>query len=482
MTAASSAVAPDDDALMARAREALRRATTYLSDISTEGGWLWSYSLDLRDRRGERPAPPTEVWVQPPGTPTVGETLLEAWRVTGDRLHLEAAERAGEALARGQLASGGWDYSIDFAPEASAKVYRRSDIGRLAPSDATRRFNRSTLDDDTTTAALRFLLELTLEPVVVSPARRAEIRSAFEHGRRALLAAQYPNGAWPQRFEGPAPSTNTAPIRPARFPESVGQHPGNRYYGYYTLNDHVHANAMRTLLAIWRATGDAECLAAARRAGEFLILAQLPAPQPVWAQQYNLEMEPAWARAFEPPAVCTAESVGAIRALMRLHEATGDDHFLAPIPAAIAWFERSAISSNRWARFYELRTNRPIYGDRDGRIHYTLAELSEERRTGYGWEGDFGISALLKEWRAFGAQPDAARLNRPPSPRPDPRARAAALAAVQSQDDHGRWLVNGRVETQEFCRRMRDIGRWLIAVAPRHSPAPASREVSSPRP
>ncbi len=335
---------------------------------------------------------------------------------------------------------------------------------------------------NTTTAALRFLLELMIERDVVSAARRTEIRNAFEHGRRALLAAQYPNGAWPQRFEGPAPGTNTAPIRPARLPDSVGHHPGNRYYAHYTLNDHVHADAIRTLLAIWRATGDAECLAAARRAGEFLILAQLPEPQPAWAQQYNFDMEPAWARAFEPPAVCTAESVGAIRALMRLHEATGDQRFLAPIPAAIAWFERSAIGSNRWARFYELRTNRPIYGDRDGRVHYTLAELSEERRTGYAWEGDFGIPALLAEWRSFRARPPS-RPDRPsPSLRPDPRARAAALAAIESQDDQGRWLLNGRIETREFCRRMRDICRWLNAVAPRDSTTAAAHEICSPRP
>ncbi|MBK5295030.1 MAG: hypothetical protein JJE04_25555 [Acidobacteriia bacterium] len=31
-------------------------------------------------------------------------------------------------------------------------------------------------------------------------------------------------------------------------------------------------------------------------------LAPVREPQPVWAQQYGLEMKPAWARKFEPPA------------------------------------------------------------------------------------------------------------------------------------------------------------------------------------
>ncbi len=38
-----------------------------------------------------------------------------------------------------------------------------------------------------------------------------------------------------------------------------------------------------------------------------------------------------------------------------------------------------------WARFYEIGTNRPIFGGRDGAIHYALAEIEAERRGGYNW-------------------------------------------------------------------------------------------------
>ena len=50
----------------------------------------------------------------------------------------------------------------------------------------------------------------------------------------------------------------------------------------------------------------------------FLLLAQLPEPQPGWAQQYNIEMEPEWARKFEPPAVTGGESQKVIATLLTL--------------------------------------------------------------------------------------------------------------------------------------------------------------------
>jgi hypothetical protein len=40
-----------------------------------------------------------------------------------------------------------------------------------------------------------------------------------------------------------------------------------------------------------------------------------------------------------------------------------------------------------WARFYEIGTDKPIFGDRDRTIHYNVTELSSERRLGYQWYG-----------------------------------------------------------------------------------------------
>jgi PelA/Pel-15E family pectate lyase len=38
-----------------------------------------------------------------------------------------------------------------------------------------------------------------------------------------------------------------------------------------------------------------------------------------------------------------------------------------------------------WARFYEPGTDRPLFGNRDGKPKYSLAEVDRERRTGYVW-------------------------------------------------------------------------------------------------
>ena len=45
------------------------------------------------------------------------------------------------------------------------------------------------------------------------------------------------------------------------------------------------------MLEAFHRLGDDTYLEAAKRGGDFLVLAQLPEPQPGWAQQYNFDME-----------------------------------------------------------------------------------------------------------------------------------------------------------------------------------------------
>ena len=54
------------------------------------------------------------IWVQPPGTATMGHLFLDAYHATGDDYYYRAAEQAADALIRGQHRSGGWNYFIDF--------------------------------------------------------------------------------------------------------------------------------------------------------------------------------------------------------------------------------------------------------------------------------------------------------------------------------------------------------------------------------
>jgi PelA/Pel-15E family pectate lyase len=38
-----------------------------------------------------------------------------------------------------------------------------------------------------------------------------------------------------------------------------------------------------------------------------------------------------------------------------------------------------------WTRYYELGTEKPLFCDRNSKFLYSLAEVSRERRSGYGW-------------------------------------------------------------------------------------------------
>jgi PelA/Pel-15E family pectate lyase len=453
----------------AHVREGLARATRFMQSIATEGGYLWWYSVDLQERWGEGKATPTQIWIQPPGTPSMGMAFLRAFQATGDTNHFRAAHTAASALARGQLESGGWDYLIDFDPQRSRQWYRRSDRGQLAATEAAQRRNSTTYDDDNTQSALRFLLAFVDAAKKVPGAQFEEIQEALDYGLGKLLEAQYPNGAWPQRFDGKPRDPAQFPIQPARIPDDYPRvHPKQSYAQHYTFNDDTQRDCIRTLLEAWRRTEKEEYLAAAKRGGNFILLAQLPAPQSAWAQQYNADMEPAWARAFEPPSVCTSESVGVIRTLIELYLETGEKKYLVPIPAAIAWFKASELKPNLWARFYELGTNRPIYGDRDGKIYYHLADISEERRKGYSWIGSYGIPeviALFERIQKDGRDAHLARQTRTLSPAQQEARRkqlAPRVAAILGDlDDQGRWITGGRIETRRYIQNAGVLCEYL---------------------
>ena len=96
----------------------MKKAVSFFRDkVSASGGYLWLYSGDFSEREGEQQASSTQAWTQPPGTPYVGEALLEAYLVSKEDYLLQAAREVGHALAIGQLVSGGWDYRMEFAPE-----------------------------------------------------------------------------------------------------------------------------------------------------------------------------------------------------------------------------------------------------------------------------------------------------------------------------------------------------------------------------
>src|SRR5262249_15782983 len=154
------------------------------------------------------------------------------------------------------------------------------------------------------------------------------IHESVTYALDRLISAQFPNGAWPQRYERP-PDPSKFPVKKSSYPDSWSRtFLGVDYRGFYTLNDNSLGDTIEAVPGASRTSHEARYLAAAKRGGDFLLLAQMPEPQPAWAQQYDADMHPAWARKFEPPAVTGGESQSAMRTLLSLYRETGEAKYL----------------------------------------------------------------------------------------------------------------------------------------------------------
>ncbi len=462
-------LAPANDAdLREQAAKSLRKATEYFrKEVATEGGYLWRYSDDLKRREGEHLATDTQVWVQPPGTPSVGMAFLTAYEATGDRYYLEAAREVANALVKGQLRSGGWDYVIEFDPP------KRKAIAYRVDKDNEKGRNGTTFDDNTSQAALRLLMRVdqALE------FKDKPIHEAAEYALGSLLKAQYPNGAWPQRYDE-FPDPKKFPVKRASFPESWSRtHPAADYRGFYTFNDNSIADLIDTMLEASRVYKEPKYQAAAEKAGAFILLAQMPDPQPAWAQQYDADMHPAWARKFEPPAVSGGESQGVMRILLALYRETGDKKYLEPIPRAIKYLRDSRLPDGRLARFYELKTNKPLYFTKD----YQLTYKDDDLPTHYAFKVSNGLDQIEREYERL-KKLDPAELKKPPrvsKPNLSDGLTAQTKAVIAALDDKGRWIEDGRlrnhgaddptrriISTQTFIKNAGILSNYLAASRP----------------
>jgi len=440
--------------------EALRKAVAfYRAQVGYRGAYLWTYSADLTRREGEGKASRTSGWTQPPGTPFVGEAYLKAWRLSGEPACREAAIECARALVLSQLKSGGWSSHFDLGPEGARRYAYRRDGDRAGNRNLT------TFDDFKSQSALLLLMHVDEELGFED----AEIHEAVEYALDHMLAAQYPNGAWPQQYAEP-PDPARFPVKKAAYPEQWSRrYEGKRYLDYYTLNDNNMSGIIDMLIEAWRIYGRDDCRAAALKTGDFFILAQMPEPQPGWAQQYDHDMHPAWARKFEPPAITGGESQAVMQSLIDLYRQTGQARFLEPIPRALAYYRRSLLPDGRLARFYELRTNRPLYFTRD----YQLTYRDDDLPTHYSFKVGSKLDAIERAWRK-------ARQLKPGQFKVDHRELKPVrltrsviergTQALKSLDPRGAWVEAGRlryhgsdddtrriISMRSFARRLEDL-------------------------
>ncbi len=392
-------------ALAAKAKLSLEKGIAYMHSLAIEGGYVYHYSLDGKEKWGEGKTDDRTVEVQPPGTPAVGMSFLRAYRITQNEKFLKAAKEAASALIKGQNELGGWEHKIYFdRPKGKAVSF----------------------DDNQTQSAISFLMALDQE------IDQLQLTEAVEKALDMMLESQLDNGGWPHRYPWQ----------------------GN-YHDYATFNDHGINDCIRVMIEAYSFYGSEALRNSLLKVGRFLMISQLPPPQPGWAQQYNEYLQPAWARTFEPPAVCPLASVYNINSLIDLYQHTGKGQFLEPIPDAIQWLKASRLPNGKWGRFLEIGTNKPLYYDR-GRIRVdSLQQLSLERRTGYGYETNIkdALDAVILRFQQVSGKGTVVPKNGSRTPMKELFANVRDI--INSQDELGRWIVH-----QDQFRKEVPVQKW----------------------
>ena len=325
----------------------------------------------------------------------------------------EARKIANNVLSF-QTPAGGWSKNMNFASHARQPGERFAP-GNAAPTPPKPDDNDAphdvswhyvgTFDNDATITPLRFLARVA---TAAGEQTGAPYRAAVLRGLDYALAAQFPNGGWPQVF-----------------PLEGG------YHDAITFNDNAMVNILELLRAIAAGEKDFAFVPAAARQRAALAVQRgiscilgcqiVEAGQlTAWCQQHDaLTRAPTSARNYEMPSKSGGESAGLALFLMSLPQPSPD--VVTAVHAAARWFEKTALrdvvfrpapdGSGRkllpspgagplWARYYELRSDRPIFGDRDKTIHDNVSEISPERRNGYQWYGNGPARALERyaEW------------------------------------------------------------------------------------
>jgi PelA/Pel-15E family pectate lyase len=278
-------------------------------------------------------------------------------------------ERRGPARVRGQ------SYAAEDFPFAARDIAGDPDWAFVG-----------TIDNGATTLELKFLARVQRQ---FPGAGGDAYRQSFLHGIRYLLAAQYPNGGWPQVF-----------------PLMGG------YHDAITFNDDAMANVIELLSTVGKREGDydfvpralaREAGAAAQRGYTAVLDCQVMVNgrRTIWGQQHDpLTLLPVAARSNEPPALSGDESAGVLALLMRVAEPS--PRVVRSVHDAAAWLEAHAIhdvewsaeagayqlrnkpgAGPLWARFYSITTGKPVFGDRERKIHDDVNQLPAEQRTGY---------------------------------------------------------------------------------------------------
>jgi PelA/Pel-15E family pectate lyase len=315
-------------------------------------------------------------------------------------------EKIADNMLLYQRNNGGWAKNYDMQAILTP--------GQVDSLIRTKDMVHTTFDNSTTYTHVEYLAKVYTVTGV------EKYKEACLKGIRFMLNAQYKNGGWPQYF--PLEKDN--------------------YSSHITFNDGAYLGVMKTLGLIrnndpaFSFVSDAmrkEVAMSFDKGLECILKTQIVSKGRLtaWCQQYNeFDLKPAWARAYEMPSITNGESVSIVLFLMSFDHP--DQRIITAVQSAVKWFNDSKIYNTSvqtvqapaeksqwktstidrvvvrdtlappiWTRFYEIETERPLFSDRNGKLLYSMAEVSRERRSGYGWYTYAPAEALAKysEWQ-----------------------------------------------------------------------------------
>ena len=309
------------------------------------------------------------------------------------------ARRMADDVVSFQTPAGGWSKNTDFtqSPRAPGELFGTENGSLfLSTNDFDTPENASwdyvgTFDNDSTTTELRFLAKV----IAADKVKNGDLQDPFTRGLNYIFAAQFPNGGWPQVW----------PLQ-------------GGYHDAMTFNDDAMLHIVEFLKDVAGGRDEftfvapelrAQAEASWRHGLDCILAAQIKAGdrRTVWCQQHDaITLQPASARNYEMPSASSSESSTITLFLMQLP--SPDPKVVAAVHAAATWFAKTKIEGKAfrvvgtdsrelvdapgsgpiWSRYYEVGTDRPIFGDRDKSIHDDVNEISRERRKGYGWFKD----------------------------------------------------------------------------------------------
>ncbi|MCL4691102.1 MAG: hypothetical protein KJ060_01110 [Candidatus Hydrogenedentes bacterium] len=239
----------------------------------------------------------------------LGKPFIWAYRIWGDPRYLDGAKALADFYIDAQFPEGGWTYGYTLQPDGGvAPVTEIANFEEWVQSNGLRH--------------LAAVYHLTGEE---------KYKDAAVKAGEVILRAQDHSGWWPWGAQ-----VGDEDRRPD-------------YLKGPTLNDWNLNACIGDCLVLFDLTGDRRYLDAVRKAGEWIISAQIEGPTPGWAAQYDTSNVPRWARYMEPPAAdLVFGTYGAGSALLMLYDMTGDDRYLAPLRPHLAWLQSIPEPQKGW--------------------------------------------------------------------------------------------------------------------------------------